>query len=129
MKTVIENENNVLKEVSERLLSELKKKGIKEDVIFDIHVGFEESLRNAMIHGNKLDPGKKVTIETEITDNSIIIKVEDEGEGFDPSSLPDPTLDKNLLKESGRGVYLIKHLMDLVEYENKGRRVVMTKFF
>ena len=129
MKTVIENDSHLLKEVSNHLIKALKEQGVEEDIVFDIHVGFEEALRNAMIHGNKQNPDKKVTIETEIKDNSVIIRVEDEGEGFDPALLPDPTLDENLLKESGRGVYLINHLMDEVQYENNGRRVVMTKFF
>ncbi|MBU1656626.1 MAG: ATP-binding protein [Candidatus Omnitrophica bacterium] len=107
----------------------LKGKNVSEEVIFDVHVGFEEALRNAMIHGNGSNPGKKVKIETEITDEWVVIIVEDEGNGFDLASLPDPTVGENLLKESGRGVYLIKHLMDEVRYEKNGRRVVMKKHF
>ena len=127
MKIKIPNDSHLLKEVSDEFLGSLREKGIDEEVIFDIHVGFEEALRNAMIHGNKLDPKKEVKIETEITDSMIIVIVEDEGEGFDPESLPDPTLDENLLKEGGRGVYLINHLMDEVIYENGGRKVIMKK--
>ena len=128
MKTSIENDSHLLKEVSKKLIDDLKKRGVDEDIIFDIYVGFEEALRNAMIHGNKSAHDKKVTIETEIEGNRVTILVEDEGEGFDPTSLPDPTLDENLLKESGRGVYLINHLMDEVRYENGGKRVVMIKY-
>ena len=127
MKIKIPNDSHLLKEVSDEFLGSLREKGIDEEVIFDIHVGLEEALRNAMIHGNKLDPKKEVKIETEITDSMVIIIVEDEGEGFDPESLPDPTLDENLLKEGGRGVYLINHLMDEVIYENGGRKVIMKK--
>jgi len=128
MKSIIENDGRLLKEVSNKLISDLKEKGVDTDIIFDIHVGFEEALRNAMIHGNKEDIGKKVMIETENTGRKVVICVEDEGEGFDPERLPDPTLDENLLKESGRGVYLISHLMDEVRYEKGGRRVVMVKY-
>ena len=128
MKTTIANDSHLLKEVSKKLINSLKEKGIDEDIIFDVHVGFEEALRNAMIHGNKSDSGKKVSIETEIVDNAVVIYIEDEGDGFDPAKLPDPTLDENLLRESGRGVYLIKHLMDKVKYENGGRRVIMVKY-
>jgi serine/threonine-protein kinase RsbW len=128
MKTKIENDSHLLKEVSNVLIDDLKARGVDEDIIFDIYVGFEEALRNAMIHGNKSASDKKVAVETEIEGNKVTIMVEDEGEGFDPESLPDPTLDENLLKESGRGVYLINHLMDEVRYENDGRRVVMIKY-
>jgi serine/threonine-protein kinase RsbW len=129
MKETIANDSHLLKEISKKLIAALKEKGVKEDIIFDVHVGFEEALRNAMIHGNKSNPDKKVLIETIVTDSSVTICVEDEGEGFDPKELPDPTLDENLLRESGRGVYLINHLMDEVRYEQGGRRVVMIKNF
>ena len=129
MKIEIENNNHLLKEVSKELISTLKEKEVSEEVIFDVHVGFEEALRNAMIHGNRSHPKKKVKIETEITDEWVMIIVEDEGNGFDLESLPDPTVGENLLKESGRGVYLIKHLMDEVRYEKNGSRVIMKKCF
>jgi serine/threonine-protein kinase RsbW len=128
MKTRIANDNYLLKEASKKLIDALKEKGVDEDIIFDIHVGFEEALRNAMVHGNKMDPRKKVTVKTEVNTSIVVICVEDEGEGFDPETLPDPTLDENLLKEGGRGVYLIRHLMDEVRYENGGRRVIMKKY-
>lgn len=128
MKVMISNDNHNLKETSRKLIENLKEKGVKDDLIFDIHVGFEEALRNAMVHGNKWDPDKRVTVETEKKGNAVIIRVEDEGDGFNPETLPDPTRDENLLKEGGRGVYLMRHLMDEVRYENGGRRVVMVKY-
>ncbi len=127
-KTSIENDSHLLKEVSNKLIESLREIGVNEEIIFDIHVGFEEALRNAMVHGNKESEDKKVTVETKIEGNSVTIMVEDEGEGFDPHSLPDPTHDDNLLLEGGRGVYLINHLMDEVRYENGGRRVIMIKY-
>lgn len=129
LKREITNDPRLLKKVSKELVNALKRIGVAEDVIFDVHVGFEEALRNAMVHGNKNLPGKKVTIEAEWGADAVMITVEDEGEGFDPGSLPDPTDDENLLREGGRGVYLIRHLMDEVVYENGGRKVVMKKFF
>ena len=129
MKNIIVNDSYLLKEESKKLINILKDKGISEDMIFDIHVGFEEALRNAMIHGNKLDIQKKVIVDVELTDDFIVICVEDEGDGFDPDMIPDPTLEENLLNERGRGVYLITHLMDEVEYKNGGRCVMIKKFF
>ena len=127
MKTRIASDSHLLKEISKKLINKLRKNGIDEEIIFDIHVGFEEALRNAMIHGNKFSPDKTVKIEVDVNPGVVVISVEDEGEGFNPDSLPDPTLDENLLKESGRGVYLIKHLMDEVYYEKGGRKVIMKK--
>lgn len=128
MKTSISNDSHLLKEVSKELINLLKEKEVDEDIIFDVHVAFEEALRNAMIHGNKNDPAKKVHVETEVSDKAVTITVEDEGGGFDMEMLPDPTLDENLLKEGGRGVYLIQHLMDEVTYESDGRKVTMVKY-
>lgn len=127
--TKIPNDSHLLKEVSQGLINELKAKGVNEDIVFDIHVSFEEALRNAMIHGNKLDPSKLVTVEAEIRHDAVEIRIEDEGAGFDPKHVPDPTMGENVLRESGRGVYLMKHLMDEVRYENGGRKVIMVKYF
>ncbi|MFH1553050.1 MAG: ATP-binding protein [Candidatus Omnitrophota bacterium] len=128
VKTTLANDNRLLKKVSTKLINDLKKKGVEEDIIFDVHVAFEEALRNAMIHGNKSESGKKVIIETNMTETEVVICVEDEGDGFDPWGLPDPTLNENLLKEGGRGVYLIRHLMDEVRYEEGGRKIIMIKY-
>jgi serine/threonine-protein kinase RsbW len=129
MKRLVENNSTLLKELSRSLIKSLEEKGVDDNIIFDIHVSFEEALRNAMIHGNKLNPKKRVTVETDFTETEVIVSVEDEGEGFNPGEVPDPTLDENLLKESGRGVYLIRHLMDEVRYEKNGRKIVMIKRF
>lgn len=123
----ISNDADKLKEVSGDLVAALKKEGVAEEIIFDIHVGFEEALRNAMVHGNKEHPEKKVVVETEVTEEEVVLAVEDEGGGFDHECVPDPTEGDNVLKECGRGVFLIKHLMDSVEYTNGGRRVIMRK--
>ena len=125
----IENDSHLLKDLSKELIDDLNGKNVDEDIVFDIHVAFEEALRNAMVHGNESDPGKKVIVETDVQENAVIISVEDEGTGFDPKDLPDPTHDENLLKEGGRGVYLMQHLMDEVRYENDGKKVIMIKYF
>lgn len=124
----IGNDSRLLKAKSRELLNELKDMGVREDILFDVNVAFEEALRNAMIHGNRQDPAKKVFIRTDIGEDHIEITVSDEGGGFDPDAIPDPTEDDNLLKGSGRGVYLIRHLMDEVRFEQGGCRVVMKKY-
>ena len=127
IKTFIENDSHLLKEISREVTDELRSLGTHEGLIFDIQVAMEESLRNAMIHGNKFDPQKKVSVEVEVVGGKVRVCVEDEGAGFVPSNVPDPTDEENILKTSGRGVYMINHLMDEVKYENGGRRVVMVK--
>ena len=128
IKKVIANDSHLLKEISQKIIDELRSFGSQEEIVFDIRVSLEEALRNAMIHGNKLDPQKKVTIEAEVSGGGIRVCVEDEGSGFNPDDVPDPTDEENLLKTSGRGVYMVKHLMDDVKYENGGRRVIMIKY-
>jgi len=128
VKNIIPTNSRLLKKISKKLVKLLKKAKIDEDIIFDIYVSLEEALRNAMMHGNKLDIRKKIMIETKLESDIIKISVKDEGDGFNPLKLSDPTLNENLLKENGRGIYLIKNLMDEVFFENAGRKVVMTKY-
>jgi serine/threonine-protein kinase RsbW len=129
IKTAIANDSHLLKELSRKITDELKNLCPHKEIIFDVRVAMEEALRNAMLHGNKLDPDKKVAVEADVFGDCVRIVVEDEGEGFIPENVPDPTDEENILKTSGRGVYMINHLMDEVKYENGGRRVVMVKCF
>ncbi|MDD4957209.1 MAG: ATP-binding protein [Candidatus Omnitrophica bacterium] len=129
IKAILKNDVAMLKDISRQLVEELKNMKVKEEIVFDVRLAFEEALRNAMIHGNRLDPGKKVKVEADMREQYVVISIEDEGSGFDPDSLPDPTLERNLLREGGRGVFLIKKLMDEVIYENNGKKVRMVKMF
>lgn len=92
-----------------------------------VRLSLEEALVNAIKHGNKLDKSKSVKIEVEMTRDRITIEIEDEGPGFLPESIPDPTLEENLGKPSGRGVFLIHSFMDTVEYTPPGNRLRMEK--
>jgi len=75
-----------------------------------------EATTNAIKHGNKSDTNKKVHISVDKQNNKLFIKIKDEGKGFDPAQVPDPTHPDNLLKDSGRGLYLMKFYMDDVQY-------------
>jgi serine/threonine-protein kinase RsbW len=77
---------------------------------YNILIAVTEAVNNAIIHGNKLDPKKKVTISLIVAQNQIDVIVMDQGAGFDPSKVADPRQTENLLKENGRGVFLIKEL-------------------
>ncbi len=84
-----------------------------------------EAVTNGMLHGNKMDEGKTVTIHATAIPGEVRFSVRDEGSGFDPGSVPDPLNDDNLLKPSGRGVFLMKTYCDEVIYDMGGTRVTL----
>jgi len=88
--------------------------GFSEQQREEIGLAVRESLANAVVHGNCSDPNKKVAMKAELNDTGVVISIEDEGNGFDPGSLPDPRNPENLLRQSGRGVFLMKSCMDEV---------------
>jgi len=94
---------------------------ISDDQFFNLVIAMTESVNNAIVHGNKLDPSKRVRYSLECRDDGIHCVIEDEGEGFDPSEIGDPLAPENLLRESGRGMFLIRVLMRDVHVENTGR--------
>ena len=91
-------------------------------------VAITESVNNAIRHGNKEDKKKNVTLTATCEENVLLFTVEDEGTGFDPDSLEDPTAPENLEKIGGRGIFLMKHLSDEVKFSNEGRKVELTFF-
>ena len=89
----------------------------------NFRVGVTEALANAVLYGNQGDPAKIVRVEVALDLSRIVLHVRDEGDGFDPSSVPDPTLPGNLEGTGGRGLFLIRKLMDEVEYNTVGNAV------
>lgn len=100
-----------------------------EGDVDDIAIATTEAVSNAIIHGNKSDVTKKVVIEIMEKPDRMIINVWDEGVGFDPHTIDDPLLPENLLRESGRGVFILKSLMDRVDYsfEKNGTVIILEK--
>ena len=96
---------------------------INEDHYGNILIALTEAVNNAILHGNKLDPSKSITLICENHHNNLKFVVEDEGEGFDFEHLPDPTDPDNIEKPNGRGVFLMKNLADEVNFANNGKRV------
>ena len=123
----IPSEIRFLRKASSKILSALEGYNVDEGRIFDIKLCIEEAVRNAMVHGNHFDKKKIVKIVYWIDGDALHIEVGDEGPGFDHAASADPTDAPNILKNSGRGVYLIRKLMDKVEYNDKGNRITMTK--
>lgn len=116
-----------VKILSSDLIDFLKGPGLDKDTLFEIKLCVEEAVRNAMVHGNRSDEKLPVKVSCRVDDDGIRIEVEDRGKGFDHKAVPDPTKADNLTKGSGRGVYLIKKLMDRVEFNDRGNIIVMHK--
>jgi len=97
---------------------------LTEGVYGNILISLTEAVTNAIIHGNREDENKKVIIcVKDVSDRNITFLVSDEGTGFDPDKIPDPTCTENLLKLGGRGVFLMRQLSDGVTFADEGRTV------
>lgn len=113
----------------EKLVDDLAEQiEFNSDVYANILVGLSEAVKNAIIHGNKLDEETEVLIQYDITKNNISFNITDKGEGFNYHAIPDPTLPENIENEDGRGIYLMNALADEVIYNDKGNEVSL-KFY
>ncbi len=124
---VVESSSYAFEGVCERILSELQADNFSKDDIFAVHIGLEEAFLNAIKHGNKDDITRKVTINYSIRPDKVEIFMKDEGEGFDPDSIPDPRCGDNIYKVGGRGLFLIRSYMDLTEFNEQGNCICMVK--
>jgi serine/threonine-protein kinase RsbW len=112
----IESDPNKLIIIEEFVNYFAKDVGLDDDKLNALLLAVTEATTNAIIHGNKCDLSKVVTINVDVKKDKLVIKVKDEGVGFDPSKVPDPTEPENLLKDSGRGIYLMKVYMHDIKY-------------
>lgn len=100
--------------------------GVQEDSYGNILIAITEAFNNAVIHGNKFDSTKDVSILVNENDDVILFSVSDLGSGFDYTSLPDPTAPENIEKENGRGIFLIKNLADEVSFSETGQVITIS---
>ena len=124
---VIHSDLDAAREAENRLLQEVARHGYGEASTFAIKLALEEGISNAIKHGNRFDPAKTVRIAYSVSPERIAVTITDEGEGFDPASVADPTADENLEKPTGRGIMLMRAYMDEVGYNDKGNQVRMVK--
>jgi len=113
--------------VLQYLLARVAKLGLIAPEKSNLFIALDEAFVNAVKHGNKNDPTKLVRVGAELSPKEACFTIEDEGEGFDVQTIPDPRDPANLFKSSGRGVLLIYNIMDEVEYNAQGNRVKMVK--
>ena len=112
----IESDPNNLITVEEFVNYFCKDVNLPDEKLANIFLAVTEATTNAIIHANKCDTNKIVTIDAYVENSKLIIKIKDEGEGFQPGNIPDPTEPENLLKDSGRGIYLMRVYMDDMKY-------------
>lgn len=125
---VVESKPSAMAQPCQRILAVMAEKGFGEDDVFAVHLAVEEAFFNAVKHGNKMDPDKKVTIDYVLDQEKAEIWIEDEGTGFDPESVPDPRVGENLYRPEGRGLLLISAYMHRVEYNERGNRMHMVRY-
>lgn len=113
--------------VLEYLMKRVEKLGVVKAEQSNLFVALDEAFVNAIKHGNKYDAHKMVRIAAEVSRAEARFTIEDEGEGFDVNSIPDPLDPQNLFKASGRGVLFIYNIMDEVKYNDRGNRLTMVK--
>jgi serine/threonine-protein kinase RsbW len=121
------SELTLMNAVLEYLLDRVAKLGLIKLEQSNLFVALDEAFVNAVKHGNRNDPAKLLRVTAELSAHEAIFTIEDEGEGFDVRSIPDPRDPANLFKSNGRGVLLIYNIMDEVEYSERGTRLKMVK--
>ncbi|MBZ5569345.1 MAG: ATP-binding protein [Acidobacteriia bacterium] len=117
---------NQAEEIATKMATKL---GFEDEDVNRISMAVREAAVNAVLHGNAYDPDKKVTVGLENTGGKLVITVTDEGLGLKPENIPDPLTPENLLKQSGRGIFLIRAFMDEVRIRNlePGTEITMIK--
>ena len=100
--------------------------GIVAEHYGNVLIAMTEGVNNAIVHGNKLDETKSVSVSCAIDEKTLVFRIADEGPGFDYDNLPDPTAPENIEKPHGRGVFLMRHLADECAFEDEGRIVELT---
>ncbi len=103
--------------------------GLDEDERFKLTMAVREAAVNAVLHGNDYDPAKKITASFENTGKSLVITIADEGKGLDPATIPDPLAPENLMRGTGRGIFLIRSFLDEVHFRqlNPGTELTLVK--
>ncbi|HVJ85951.1 MAG TPA: ATP-binding protein [Caulifigura sp.] len=114
-------------EVQERIVGLMEEREFSMRDVFSVRLALEEALVNAIKHGNQLDPDKSVRIHCDIEQDRVYVEIEDQGPGYIPDDVPDPTLDENIERASGRGLMLIKSFMNKVEFNEKGNCIRLEK--
>ncbi len=113
--------------VSATILRDMDETGYSDERIRKMKLTITELLANAIGHGNRDDHSKKVIVGHVVEATKVIVSIMDDGEGFDPASIPDPTLPENLIKDHGRGLYIVRNYVDEMQFNKAGNRILICK--
>jgi serine/threonine-protein kinase RsbW len=116
-----------LAELIDDITATMKKAAYPSRDVFGVRMALEEAGVNAIKHGHRGDPTKRVWIAYQVTPEQVLLEVEDEGPGFDPSQVPDPLAEENLERSSGRGLHLMRCYMDWLRFNDRGNRLTLCK--
>lgn len=125
---VVESKSSAVVDVCKQILSKLEAHNFGKDDIFAVHLTLEEAFLNAVKHGNKMDPTKKVKVDYSVDSDKVEICITDEGEGFEPDGVADPRFGSGLFEPGGRGLLLMNSYMDTVKYNERGNSVYMVRY-
>lgn len=120
---ILATESKSISKVEQLVDDICKNLNVHKDYYGNILIALTEAVNNAIQHGNKKDPSKQIKLSYEAKNEKLGFTIEDEGEGFDFENLPDPTDPEFIDKPNGRGVFLMKHLADEVNFYNEGKKV------
>jgi len=123
----IPSDKSLLPALDEFIVGVAKEAGLSHEKFNNLSLSFSEAVSNSIIHGNKNDPDKRIRITVKVDNSKMIIIIKDQGKGFNPDSIQDPTKPENLLKESGRGIHIIKSFVDELKYNftNEGTETIL----
>jgi serine/threonine-protein kinase RsbW len=125
---VLPSDSCQLKKVEEFAQNIARKASLSEDKSDNVAIVLTELVNNAILHGNKKHPEKKVKLKAKYYNDKLVLIVKDEGFGFDPTTIKNPTDPENIWRENGRGIFLVKHLIDKVEFRqtSSGMEIIVT---
>ena len=126
-KRVISGDRDAFDEIEASILELMQIHHYEERAIFSVRVAIEEALANALLHGHAGDPTKEIEVTWYVDEKSVEFSVTDQGRGYDPNSIPDPTANENLNIPSGRGLAMINAFMDEVIVNDLGNQVFMKR--
>ena len=113
---IYQSKPEILPEIEEFVEQQITELNLSEEVRNNIELSVAEAAANCVLHGNKNDPSKYVKLKLQITNSQIVISFTDQGKGFSPEDVPDPTIPENILKGSGRGLHIMRSLVDDMKY-------------
>jgi len=129
MDVTIPSDTAEARRIQDEIEQQLIARRASDQEIFSVRLALEEALVNAIKHGNQLDRAKKVSVSYRFLGDRLEVQITDEGGGFDPNDVPDPTAVENLERPCGRGLMLMRHYMTQVAYNERGNSVSMVKVF